>query len=69
MAAVGLSELRVCHSKVDSVELILILFPETVTSGEKLPTTFLVHFPYVRLLKDREEEERRVCFMCVTFKV
>lgn len=41
---------RVCCSKKRLVELILILFPETVTSREELPATLLVHLPYVRLL-------------------
>lgn len=38
-----------------SVELILVLFPETVTGREKLPAALLVHLPHVGLLKDTEE--------------
>ena len=45
------------YSTKDSVELILILLPETVPGREKLPAAFLVHLPYVRLLKERHMEE------------
>lgn len=41
-----------------SVELILVLFPETVTSREELPAALLVHLPYVRLL---------ACVLCFIF--
>lgn len=39
-----------------SVQLILVLLPETVTSREKLPAALLVHLPYVRLLQEEQME-------------
>lgn len=44
-------------SKNGSVELILVLFPETVPSREELPAALLVHLPNVGLLKERQMEE------------
>lgn len=41
-----------------SVELILVLFPETVAGGEKLPAALLVHLPNIRLL---------ACVLCFIF--
>lgn len=34
----------------ESIELILILFTETVSSGKKLPAALLVHLPHIGLL-------------------
>lgn len=46
------------NSRDRSVELIFILFSETIPSWEELPATFLVHFPYIRFLQDRHEKGR-----------
>lgn len=37
-------------SESELIELVFILFPETVPCWEKLPASFLIHLPDVRFL-------------------
>lgn len=36
------------------VELVFILFTEAITSRKKFPAAFLVHFPYIGFLKEKQ---------------
>lgn len=47
-------------SASELVELVFILFPETVPCWEELPASFLIHLPDIRLLQ-KETYLQHVC--------